>query len=74
MSLKPIVDGLQNEYANRVRIVRVDLLTPAGRELAARYGFLATPYFVGFDSRGNIAWTQHGVVPSSAMLDRLSAP
>ena len=71
MANRPIVDRLQQQYAGRVRVVRVDLLTPAGRELGARYGFDVTPFFVGFNARGSVVWTQRGTMPSSAMLDRL---
>jgi len=74
MTAKPIVDGLSRQYANRVRIVRADLLTPAGRDLADRYQFNFTPYFVGFDARGNVAWTLRGRVPTPDMLDLLLAP
>ncbi len=73
MSAKPIVDGLAQQYASRLQIVRVDLLTPAGRELGARYDFSFTPYFVAFDPRGQVAWSQRGSVPTSAQLDQLIA-
>lgn len=74
MASKPMVDGLERQYANRVRMVRVDLMTPAGRELAERYRFDLTPYFVGFDARGTVVWQVRGRVPASAMLDQLLAP
>lgn len=72
MTTKPIVDGLQQQYANRVRIVRVDMLTSAGRELGARYDFQVTPHFVGFDMRGNVVWTQRVRIPDNALLDQLA--
>jgi hypothetical protein len=71
MTARPIVDGLQNQYANRVRIVRVDLLTPTGRELADRYGFRLTPFFAGFDASGKTAWTQTGLTPTPDKIDQL---
>ena len=71
MSAKPAVDGLRQQYANRVRVVRVDVTTPVGRALGARYDFLFTPTFVGLDTRGNVAWQQRGRVPSPEMLDQL---
>ena len=70
MSARPIVDGLQKQYANRVRIVRVDLLTLTGRELADRYGFRLTPFYAGFDASGKMAWTQTGLTPSPEKIDQ----
>jgi len=72
MANKPIVDGLAQQYAKRVRFMRVDLLTPAGRELGARYNFVATPHFVGFDSHGKMIWTQRALPPSTSLLDQLT--
>ncbi|MBI5649384.1 MAG: hypothetical protein HZC40_02890 [Chloroflexi bacterium] len=74
MSAKPVVDGLRDQYAQRVRVVRVDVTTPLGRDLGARYNFVFTPYFVGLDARGAVVWQQRGKPPSPAMLDQLASP
>lgn len=74
MSAKPIVDGLTQQYANRVRVVRVDLLTPAGQALGARYDFNYTPYFVGLNARGDVVWQERGAPPPASLLDQLLAP
>ncbi len=71
MTARPVVDGLQQEYAGRLRIVRVDLLTDAGRALAARYEFSFTPFFVGIDARGSIVWKQTGRSPTREQLNQL---
>ncbi len=72
MNARPVVDGLQQQYANRVRIVRVDIMTPAGRDLGERYGFQFTPFFVGL-AKNKIIWQQRGLVPTSEQLDQLIA-
>lgn len=74
MSAKPIVDRLEGQYARRVRVVRVDLMTPAGRDLALRYQFTFTPFFTGLDSRGSVVWQQSGRVPTAAMFEQLLQP
>jgi hypothetical protein len=71
MSVKPVVDGLRDQYSTRVRVVRVDVTTPLGRELGARYDFVYTPYFVGLDARGAVVWQQRGKSPASEMFDQL---
>jgi len=72
MNSKPIVDELQTQFQDRIRVTRVDLLTPAGRELAARYQFTFTPFFVGLDSNGNVTWQQSGRVPTAQWFDLLA--
>jgi len=72
MSSKPIVDELQAQFKDRVRVTRVDLLTPSGRDLAARYQFTFTPFFVGLDSQGAIVWKQTGTAPTAALFDQLA--
>ena len=71
MNSKPVVDELQVQFKDRVQVTRVDLLTPAGRELATRYQFTFTPFFVGFDSNGSLIWKQTGLTPSAAAFDQL---
>ncbi len=74
MSAKPIVNRLEEQYADRVRVVRVDLMAPAGRDLALRYQFTFTPFFAGLDPRGNVVWRQSGRAPTAAMLEQLLPP
>jgi thioredoxin-related protein len=45
------VDRLQSDWKTG-RVLRVDILTPIGREFARRHDFVGTPTFVLFDSQG----------------------
>jgi thioredoxin-related protein len=58
--LKPAVDRLESETADRLEIVRVNIQDPAGRELIRAYGFEYTPTFIFFDARGSELWRQVG--------------
>ena len=49
--MKPVVDGLEREWKTG-RVIRVDVLSPVGREFGSRHGFRATPTFVLLDGRG----------------------
>jgi hypothetical protein len=51
LSLKPVVDGLQAAWQTG-QVLRVDILTSAGREFARRHDFAGTPTFVLFDGEG----------------------
>jgi peroxiredoxin len=53
MQAKPVVDGIEADVDARALVLRVDLLSDAGRTIASRYGVEYTPTFVVFD-RGNV--------------------
>lgn len=59
-AIKPVVDDLEEEYAGRLLILRVDVQSQAGRELAAVYGFQYTPTFIFFDAAGREIWREVG--------------
>jgi hypothetical protein len=52
--MKPIVDGLEQEYAGRVTFVRLDIDDPATAEAKATYGFRYQPYYVLLDVNGEV--------------------
>ena len=52
MTARPIVDRLEQDWTTG-QIVRVDILTPVGREFADQHAFQGTPTFVLFDGTGN---------------------
>jgi thioredoxin-like negative regulator of GroEL len=52
--MKPIVDGLEQEYAGQVAIVRLDIDDPATAEAKATYGFRYQPYYVLLDVDGDV--------------------
>lgn len=50
--MKPIVDGLESQYGDQFRLVRVDIDTTRGKDLAREYGFIGQPTFIFFDRDG----------------------
>ena len=51
MSAKPVVDGLERDWAEG-QVIRLDITTPVGREFGERHGFEFTPTFILFDGMG----------------------
>jgi len=51
MAVKPVVDGLEHDWTAG-QVIRLDILTPVGREFGRLHGFQYTPTFVLFDSKG----------------------
>ncbi len=62
MAAKPIVDRLKAEWTTG-QILRVDVLTPVGREFANQHGFEGTPTFVLFDGAGSEVQRWRGKPP-----------
>ncbi len=58
--MKPIVDGIENEFAGRLLVIRLNIQESVGRELAPVYGFEFTPTFIFFDAQGNELWRSVG--------------
>ena len=49
---KPVVDGLDKQLEGRVRIVRKDVASPAGKKLASKVGIDLVPTLIGYDAEG----------------------
>ncbi len=58
--MKPIVDGLEEEFAGRLLVIRLNIQQETGRELANVFGFEFTPTFIFFDAQGNELWRSVG--------------
>lgn len=50
--MKPIVDGLEDQYGREFDVVRVDIDTADGRDLAREHGFIGQPTFIFFNEAG----------------------
>ena len=65
------MDGLEREYAGRLLIIRLDIQSEVGRELAPVYGFQYTPTFVFFDAAGTELWRQVGGLDAGRLRQSL---
>ena len=50
--MEPIVNGLEEKYGRDFKIVRVDVDTSQGKQLAREYGCIGQPAYVLFDRSG----------------------
>lgn len=69
--MKPIVDGLEEEYKNDLVVIRVNVQDPAGKELGKRYNFRFTPTFIFFDREGKEAWRSIGNLEEAQLRESL---
>jgi hypothetical protein len=50
--MKPIVDGLEEEYGADLPIVRYNVGTNRGKEVAREYGIIGQPGYIFLDESG----------------------
>jgi hypothetical protein len=62
--MRPIVDGLAVEFAQRVNVTPLDAALPANERLQAGYGLRGHPAFVALDAAGSV--TERFVGPQTA--------
>jgi hypothetical protein len=58
---KPIVNGIEKELRGRARVVRLNLLSGLGREVARSYGVAAVPATIVFDGAGGVRYRREGL-------------
>ena len=66
--LKPIVEGLEKEYAGRVEIKSIDV--DQNKELASKFGVQAIPTLVFLDAKGTELSRFVGLVPKDSIVNR----
>lgn len=61
------MDRLETEFEGRLTVIRINIQTQAGKQLAPAYGFEYTPTFIFFDEQGNEVWRSVGELNESAL-------
>lgn len=56
------MDGIEEEFKDKLIVERVNVQDPVGKSLAQKYGFLATPTFILFNSQGVEVWRSIGMI------------
>jgi len=70
-AMKPLVDELENDLGEQIRIIRLNVQQSAGRELSPIYGFEYTPTFIMFDAEGNELWREVGSLDTEHVRNSL---
>lgn len=65
---KPVVDRIENQLGQKAVLVRVDVGTDAGLQIAQRYGIRAIPSLLVLDSGGVVVYSHTGVPGAAAVL------
>ena len=57
---KPVVDRLERELEGQAEVLRVNVMTQLGLEIARKHGVRATPTLLIFDGKGSVVYFQAG--------------
>ena len=71
VSLKPVVDDLEEELGDQIHIIRLNIQEEVGMELSPVYGFEFTPTFIYFDADGIEIWRTVGDFNPQLVRDSL---
>jgi len=69
--MKPIVDGIEQQYKGRLVVIRLDIQSKTGRTLAPLYSFQYTPTFIFFDAQGKELWRMIGQLDTVKVRESL---
>jgi thiol-disulfide isomerase/thioredoxin len=70
---KPVVDRLEQELSGKAELVRINLMSQMGIDLARRYGIRGTPTLLVFDGAGSVVYTEVGIPNQGAVVAAVSA-
>ncbi len=72
IAAKPIVDGIERNYASQLVVLRVDVQDAVGKTLAREQSVIATPTFIYFDEHGEILWRSVGTISADQVSSSLN--
>ncbi len=67
------MDGLERDLTGKAEVLRLDVLSPVGREAAVYFGVRGTPTLIVVDGRGVPVLTQVGIIRPAAIKKNINA-
>ena len=71
---KPIVDGIEKDLEGRAEVIRLNMLSSVGRQVASRYGVPAVPTVLVLDADGNVVYRYTGTPDRGEVVAQIIAP
>ena len=68
---KPIVNGIEEDLQGSTRVIRIDLMSAEGRELAGRYGIRSVPSLVALSAERDVIYRASGMPDREAVVAAL---
>jgi thioredoxin-related protein len=74
MAARPVVDRIEQEHKEQLRVIRLNVQVPVGRAIGALYDFRFTPTFVLLDGQGQVLLRSVGAIDPLAVRTSLASP
>ena len=68
---KPIVDQLEKELKNEINVIRLDVMTEAGRDFREEFSVRVTPGFVLVNDENKELWQFIGIPNSKTIIEKI---
>lgn len=72
LAAKPIVNGIEKDLEGKAEVVRLNLLSREGREIARRYEVMGAPTLLVLDARGKVVYGKQGIPDRKAVVGLLT--
>ena len=63
LAARPIVDGLEKEWAQKVQFLHLEFRSRLGREMGRHFGIEHIPAFLILDGAGQLHWRERNHMP-----------
>ncbi len=70
---KPIVNGIEKDLQGRAPVVRLNMLSAQGQQLAQRFDVKGLPTLLVLDGSGKVIHRQSGIPDKKAVMASLAA-
>ena len=68
------MDGIEKDLKGRAEVVRLNMLSKVGRELASRYGVPAVPTVLVLDADSKLIYRHTGMPDRREVVAQISTP
>ena len=72
MTVRPVVDAVERDFGEALKVIRLNVQDPVGTEMARAYEFEFTPTFVLLDADGRELWRSVYVLDPARVQASLS--
>lgn len=71
---KPIVDGIERDLKGEAEVIRLDIFSKVGREVASRYGVPAVPTVLVLDAGSRMIYRHSGMPDRREVVAQIITP
>jgi len=73
LAAKPIVDGFEKDLQGRAKVIRLDVSSGLGREIALSYGVTGAPSTVVVSGKGEVVLEHRGIPSRRTIVETATA-